>query len=284
MKTRIFVVLLLLLPALVDAQEVTLFKILSFSPGVVIDNIPATFGMDVRNPLARVYVPQGGYAIIITAEGNVRELRNTGNAADAGEQGSGRNKWQATGSVIICVFDEYDWPLAPPNNEAGVVGDSVFVYWVRNLPGHPMTREGIVRDRAAEGNYKLRVLNMFDEDLGSVSVQKNWSVVKLPENETAVLFEVVGNKSGVRSSQYLAKRLPPGNVKKRLNDDLAQIPDDENKFIHQCAIYEFHNLRHDMSMPIYHILTKKFDTDDSILIKYFDLLSKKYHLNLIDID
>jgi hypothetical protein len=287
MKTLALYCCCLLLFCGVSAQTVE-FKVITFSPGVMVGETPAKLGLDVSASAREVRIPDGGYMGIITRDGVAHVLTSSMPVEDVirfVESARAKN----TGTILRGRKEfELEMPLAPENSEADMIGDTLFIYWVSGSPPR-----GVPENTRIEGNFRFRLANMYDETELDTMTTRNWVVLKVPRvgryirrkvtrtyTIDALLIKVELPSEKIKSDEVLIKYASADRVLFML-DLLKQIPDNQDKYFYQCAAFDLSKHRLDMHLPVYHILKEQRTTQDPILQKYFQVLKKEYYFDQI---
>jgi len=280
MKTFVATCFLLVFCSAAIAQPQIAFKIITFSEGITVGDDPVTFGMDVPSSGKVLKIPNNGYVGIIAADGRTFTVTSS-IAVDQINLPAVRKKkkWIISGPMYACGYPVIVPPLTPENDNADFVGDSLFLYWGEVVPGRYSSRENAIFKTPQEANYDLFLRNMFGEPLDSLKTNHNYVLLKA-RKEDAVLFDISNLSFQVKSDQYVIKRVKPERAAD-IQSQLDRIAEGPDKYYYQCAVYDLNKLRHNMSLPVYHILRDKITTTDPIMKAYFDQLSEKYSFPII---
>jgi hypothetical protein len=288
------IVLSLILMTSTSAQTVV-FKVITFSQGVMIDKRPAHLGMDVNTWHHNVVIPDGGYLGLITFKGfplflkqsvPVGEVSDLADKVhDAFENRSFSRDMRPHDWLDMNLMGGFLDNSKLMGTYTDMIGDSLFMYWTTWDPFGSKNRKLVKTD------YEFTITDQYERELLTRNVSSNWVLVTLPDKEEVrtayetdtFLFQVKSSDPKQGSDPILLKFADKRRIMNALYQ-LDEIPRDENRYFYQCAMYQLMNLKLDMHLPVYHILKEKRKSTDPILQKYFEVLAADFRFDLIDFE
>ncbi len=289
---RLLLLIFLVVHSVATVGQTVVFKVITFSEGVMIDKRPATLGMDVNTWHKNVFIPRGGHLGVITYQGFpyiILESVPVGSVGERAEEVHNRfvnRSWHRD-------MRPHDWlemslavgTTSHPDvriSSSEMIGDSLFMYWTTWNPYGTGARKMVKAD------YEFMISDEQDQELLTRYVSSNWVLLKLPpRDEIQEVYRTNTFYFGVRSERPMQACEPMKltlATRHRTMDALYlldEIPRDENRYFFQCAMYQLLDLRLDMHLPVYHILKEKRKSTDPVFQKYFEVLSVDYHFDLI---
>jgi len=245
-------------------QDNPLFKIISYSEGVLLDGIPVKPGQVVYSNSIWLEVPKKGFVGVITIDGYSHELKRRIKVKSINREAKDSNHeskpfWYGAAIPSIPRFSIIG---VPSNQISQIAGDSVFFGFKVNYEMDPP--------------FTAKFLDMFDKILLLNTLESNWGVFNintLIENEPAILFELSSNT--YTSEKILLKKINPELLSK-VKLEIAKI---QNDLIARLALYELNHLNHDHLFLLYKIETTKNLNLDPISSIYLAKRREKYQLD-----
>jgi len=261
------------------ARDNPLFKIISYSEGVLLDGIPVKPGQFVYSTSVMLEIPKPGYVGVITYEGFVYTLRKNVKVNSVNKKGKYRKEDQNrifhTGTVYahppIVGFEG-----SLENARHGVYGDSLFF---------------AIFDKSNSGPpYMVTFVNLFDEITYQDTIGKNWKIYSLSElrkEEQAIMFTI--KPLSPQPQFYYAEInhiLKVMDVKSKhfLETNLNRLEGQDAAAI--AAFYEMNDLFYDQLFQLYRIEKEK-PALDVISKAYFSRMREKYNFdqyNLLNVN
>jgi hypothetical protein len=213
---RLLILAFVFQTSLLKAQDSVLFKIVSFRPGVTVDDELAKVGLDVRSPGAQVNIPKGGFVGVINTDGVLSKLTESMTASEISKYVKQSESRKHLGAVTDYFHGDLFIPMAAANQYAKTLSDSIFLFWVHSGP------VGIVRHPSTSFTVEFR--SMFDEPIESHKVSKNWFVAKYPSyipdgrrakrkkfssQKDRLIYLVTADSPRVSTSWHLVEKAPP---------------------------------------------------------------------------
>ncbi|MBX2897862.1 MAG: hypothetical protein KF763_20640 [Cyclobacteriaceae bacterium] len=268
MKFFVFALLLINLQAF--AQPKPLFKIISCSEGVMVDDELVNPGDIIYSNSNKIDIPQTGYLGILSVEGYPHLLTKKARVAVVDERIRviTENERTGVGSIHRPIPNPFKLVGALTNEFNEVYGDSILIAFKCHYNDSPP--------------FKITFVNMFDEIVDEYEVNQTWKVFStnaLFRKETALICQVsTEERTGHIELFPPIKKVRPA-LKKRIDFDIQRLGGPGKDPASLLALYEINRLTLDHIFQFYKTEASNERLNlDEFLAAYLARTREKYRL------
>jgi len=250
------------------SQGDPLFKIVSYSEGVLLDGIPVKPGQFVYPTSLKLEIPKRGYAVVITKEGYAGKLIRGMKIKSVNESVEyykrERPKLTSPGGHQAPI----DLVGNPNHQESDILNDSIFL---------------AISDRTVVGSpYFITFKNLFEEVIFSDTIKTNWAIYYLPsiiKDEIGLLCYITTPIED-KNFYYFDNPKLIRRVDLKSNDKIEIYFKGVRSYneIDLAALYEINGFIYDHLFQLYKIKRNNLKLD-YVAKAYFERRVEKYQLD-----